>query len=881
MPTDAEIEAFYDAQVAQVPAPQTGVDAQMDAIFAGQRKALPVQQLGPRPNEGFGETLVRAVLETPEVVKQMPKGIGTLLSDYGDIAGGLLSVAGPVMGVPQSALRQRPVPQETIERALRATGGIAGSMGGAGAGAKTGALVLSPLGPLGMAAGAGAGGLVGGGLGYLGFKKGLQAVGVDEPTTAKEDIKELGYDIVQGGALGAAGKALQQTGRTLRGTNKLLRTKKALQELAEQSDELPIKLDLPEDELARLKTASELTGDPGLQKAELNIQRLVPELDAQEALKRQGKRLELVEKVLDPELLDEQATGQALRKGAKEVKEVRKTAASGLYDQVSTIEDINLQKTSLSDDILKIDDELRRPKPGAPAAIKRTGKVDKDLAKFQKEVYDLSKQDRPVSLMQLEELQREAKTFADEFRTQGGKSYLLANKLGEAINKTMDTLPEGASAKLARTEWRKFKTTFDELFGGEATKKNKYGRELTRASDLPKRALRSPEDIDSFMEIAKDSPVARTALSDHIAEQFINKLESISSPQGSVKITRWWKSNRGQFKKVLDEDSITFMDRVVDDVKSARAKWDAAKGASQGISDTAALKLYDKHLKSIVGGTTADFLKSKGELVKKIAFAAGALFGWDGGAMNALGLGTMGALSIDALSNQLKKVALKRQTLVLEALRDPKVYNQVMSAKTLKDIPVSAGVPASVISRETIGAEDENTNFSDFRNSATSKAMEGARNLAVEAPTQQIEVQEFKPSKKQYSKADIKALVAKEGPVVQAMVEVESNYNPRAKSKAGALGLAQLMPANIKAFNIKDPFNPEESLRGMKALLTEELERFGDPLLAIAAYNAGSPAINRAIKKAGSSNYNDIQRHLPKETRDYVLKVVNRVRKRS
>ena len=160
------------------------------------------------------------------------------------------------------------------------------------------------------------------------------------------------------------------------------------------------------------------------------------------------------------------------------------------------------------------------------------------------------------------------------------------------------------------------------------------------------------------------------------------------------------------------------------------------------------------------------------------------------------------------------------------------------------------------------------------------KAMEGARNLAVEAPTQQIEVQEFKPSKKQYSKADIKALVAKEGPVVQAMVEVESNYNPRAKSKAGALGLAQLMPANIEAFNIKDPFNPEESLRGMKALLTEELERFGDPLLAIAAYNAGSPRVQKAIDRAGTTDFNEVQKYLPKETREYVLKVLGRVKAR-
>ena len=146
-----------------------------------------------------------------------------------------------------------------------------------------------------------------------------------------------------------------------------------------------------------------------------------------------------------------------------------------------------------------------------------------------------------------------------------------------------------------------------------------------------------------------------------------------------------------------------------------------------------------------------------------------------------------------------------------------------------------------------------------------------------------LEPEEQKPEPKKpvkYSRADVKKLVANEPPVIQAMVEVESNYNPRARSKKGAVGIGQLMPNTIKAFNVKDPLNPKENLRGMKALLQEELQRFEEPLLAIAAYNAGSPRVQKAIDRAGTTDFNEVQKYLPKETREYVLKVLGRVKAR-
>jgi hypothetical protein len=118
-------------------------------------------------------------------------------------------------------------------------------------------------------------------------------------------------------------------------------------------------------------------------------------------------------------------------------------------------------------------------------------------------------------------------------------------------------------------------------------------------------------------------------------------------------------------------------------------------------------------------------------------------------------------------------------------------------------------------------------------------------------------------------------------PLIESIIHVESRGNPRAVSPVGAQGLMQLMPEIQRAFNVTDPFDPQESVRGGEALLMEELGRFKDVKLALAAYNAGSPAINRAIKKAGSRDFERVKAHLPKETREYVPKVLAQLQQRS
>ncbi len=82
--------------------------------------------------------------------------------------------------------------------------------------------------------------------------------------------------------------------------------------------------------------------------------------------------------------------------------------------------------------------------------------------------------------------------------------------------------------------------------------------------------------------------------------------------------------------------------------------------------------------------------------------------------------------------------------------------------------------------------------------------------------------------------------------LVRAVVQVESAYNPYARSPKGAVGLMQLMPATARQFGVKNAFNPEENVRAGVAYLRQLLNRYeNDEKLALAAYNAGPSAVDK------------------------------------
>jgi soluble lytic murein transglycosylase-like protein len=101
--------------------------------------------------------------------------------------------------------------------------------------------------------------------------------------------------------------------------------------------------------------------------------------------------------------------------------------------------------------------------------------------------------------------------------------------------------------------------------------------------------------------------------------------------------------------------------------------------------------------------------------------------------------------------------------------------------------------------------------------------------------------------------------------LVDAVIQAESSYNPKAVSPRGAKGLMQLMPQTAGMFGVEDPFSPKENIDAGVGLLKNLLDKYdGDYKKALAAYNAGEGAVDR---NGGVPPYN--------ETQEYVNRVIS------
>ena len=190
-----------------------------------------------------------------------------------------------------------------------------------------------------------------------------------------------------------------------------------------------------------------------------------------------------------------------------------------------------------------------------------------------------------------------------------------------------------------------------------------------------------------------------------------------------------------------------------------------------------------------------------------------------------------------------------------------------MSGRRINFYPVVIGftflfflAPISSVHADIYRYIDEN-GVMHFTNTPTSNVQE--YKLYVKERTT-VSRRFYAPDKYDRYISDASRQTGVDSRLLKAMIKAESDFDSRAVSKKGAMGLMQIMPENFKMLDLQNPFDPRQNIRAGATYFQKLYERFNGKLaLSLAAYNAGPTAVDR---------YKNIPPY--KETQEYVRRVL-------